>query len=87
MRWGVRRERSDEKESVEAIVVRGTSDSFSIVMRRPRCDSVETRVWNAVWSSWDAMLVVSRVMDRMGDRLNNLPDIPDCILNSGLESV
>lgn len=40
-------------------MVRGMRVSFSMVMRRPRWDSVETRVWKAVCSSLDARVVVS----------------------------
>lgn len=58
----MRRERSEEKEEVEGIVVRGTRVSFSIVMRRPRWDSVETRVWNAVCSSLDAEKLLVRMV-------------------------
>ena len=57
MRWGVRRGRSDSKvedEDEDERVVEGTRVSFSIVTMRPRWDSLETRFWNAVCSSWEA---------------------------------
>lgn len=54
-RWGVRRERSLEKEELEGWrTVRGVRDSEVMVQRRPNWEGVETRVWNAVWSSWEA---------------------------------
>ena len=34
--------------------MRGLRDSLSIVIRRPRCVVSETKVWNAVCSSWEA---------------------------------
>jgi hypothetical protein len=54
-RWGVRRERSVAKEEVEGSrTVRGVRDSEVMVQRRPNWEGVETRVWNAVCSSWEA---------------------------------
>lgn len=51
----MRRERSEVNDPVAGErTVDGTRDSFSIVTRRPRWDSVDTRVWNAVCSSSDA---------------------------------
>ena len=34
--------------------VRGVMDSEVMVQRRPNWEGVETRVWNAEWSSWEA---------------------------------
>lgn len=43
------------KEEVEGErMVRGVRDSLAMVQRSPNWEDVETRVWNAVWSSWDA---------------------------------
>jgi hypothetical protein len=51
-------ERSAEKEGeVERMVVEGwiCSAVVSIVARRPRWVEEDTRVWRAVWRSWDAV--------------------------------
>lgn len=52
--------RSEEKfESEDESVVFGMSFSFAIVAMRPRWDGVDTSVWKAVRSSWDAVVFVS----------------------------
>jgi hypothetical protein len=54
-RCGVRRGRSPSKVcEEEQRTVEGTRDSFSMVIRRPRWEVSDTRVWNAAWSSWEA---------------------------------
>ena len=72
-RWGVRRERSVANEEVEGSrTVRGVRDSEVMVQRRPNWEGVETRVWNAVWSSWEAgrrgWLVVKQIEEGSDER-------------------
>jgi hypothetical protein len=60
--------------------VRGVSDSFVIVQRRPRWFSEDTRVLNAVCSSCEAWKLVRTEELQQEAEEQIIPDIPDCIL-------
>ena len=62
----MRRERSSAKEDLEGRVVVGTRVSLSMVQRRPNWEGEDTRVWNAMCSSWDAGRGVSLVLCELG---------------------
>jgi hypothetical protein len=81
VRCGVRFERSALKlDEVLGIVWEGTSDSFSIVTRRPRLEGEDWSVLKASMSSLEAGR--GSVSRDDAERLAELevPDIPDCML-------
>lgn len=63
----------------------GTSCSFAIVARRPRCELSETRVWKAERSSCEAAVAESVSLlyaQSWATLIQGLPEIPDCIANT-----